>query len=34
VPLEQLFDRNGEPVKLVVLPKDDSIDEYNIGIEK
>jgi hypothetical protein len=29
-----LLDRNGVHVKLVVLPKDYSIEEYNIGIEK
>jgi hypothetical protein len=34
VPLEQLFHRNDVPVKPVVLPKDDSIEEYNIGTEK
>jgi hypothetical protein len=34
VPLEQLFDRNDVPVKPVVLPKDDSIEEYNIETEK
>jgi hypothetical protein len=31
VPLEQLFDRNDVPIKLTILPKDDSIEEYNIG---
>jgi hypothetical protein len=34
VPLEQLFDRNNVPVKPTVLPKDDSIETYHIGIEK
>jgi hypothetical protein len=33
VPLEQLFDRNDIPVKPVVLPKDESIEDCNIGIE-
>jgi hypothetical protein len=29
-----LFDRNDVHIKLFVLPKDDSIDEYNIRTEK
>jgi hypothetical protein len=34
VPLEKLFDRNDVLVKLVVLPKDDSIEDYNFGTKK
>jgi hypothetical protein len=34
VPLEQLFDINDVLVKPIVLPKDDNIQEYNIGTEK
>jgi hypothetical protein len=34
VPLQQLFDRNGVHVKPIVLPKDNNIEEYNIGTEK
>jgi hypothetical protein len=34
VPFEQLFDRNDVPVKPTVHPKDDIIEEYNVGTEK
>jgi hypothetical protein len=34
VPLEQLFGRNDVLVKPSILPKDDSIQEYDIGTEK
>jgi hypothetical protein len=33
VPLEQLFDRNDIPIKPVVLPKDENIEDCNIGKE-
>jgi hypothetical protein len=29
-----LFDRNNVPFKPTILPKDDSIEEYNIGTKK
>jgi hypothetical protein len=31
VPLEQLFDINDIPVKPVFLPKDESVEDCNIG---
>jgi hypothetical protein len=34
MPLEKFFDINDVPVKPTVLPKDGSIEEYNIGTEK
>jgi len=33
VPLEQLFDINDIPVKPVILPKDENIEDCNIGTE-
>jgi hypothetical protein len=34
VPLEQLFDRNDVPIKPTVCPKDDNVEECNIGTEQ
>jgi hypothetical protein len=31
VPLEQLFDRNDVSIRLVVHPKDEYVDDHNIG---
>jgi hypothetical protein len=31
VPLEQLFDKNDVPIKPIVLPKDESIEDCNLG---
>jgi hypothetical protein len=34
MPMEHHFDRNDVPVKTTVLPKDDNIEECNIGVEE
>jgi hypothetical protein len=34
VPLENLFDINGFPIKPTILPKDENSEEWNIGTKK
>jgi hypothetical protein len=34
VPLEKLFDRNDVPIKPIVHPKDENVDDCNIGTDE
>ena len=34
VPLEQLFDKNDVPTKPIVLPKDENIEDCNLGTKQ